>query len=474
VKSDGYSFTQAAADLEAAGQLRGILVPGEDGLLASAIHPGPGGFRGAKLDSRKLEPGQLFIAMQGEKIHGRIFANDVLAQNHWVLTDEDDEQGHTLAGRPAPPTSGVLLTADPAAALRTLAGCWRDRFDLPVAGITGTNGKTTTKDLLAALLGGAGSVHATRGNLNNDLGVPLTLLGLHGTHDFAVIEMGASSVGEIDALATLARPVVGIITNASRAHLAEFGSLEGIIRGKGELLDHLPSGGTAILNIDSPGFADWRGRAQCPVVTFGRTDSDCVWSYDQENQAVVLNGEPWPCPLPGEHNGANLAAAVLAGRALGVDDAAMRRGLAAFAGSAHRGVLLEIEGRVVLDDAYNANPGSMKAAVKTLVELGGEGRALAVLGHMAEMGPDAADIHREVGKALAASGVDTLLAVGPEAEHLRTGFDAAGGSGHYCATREEAALLLARLSAPGDRLLIKGSRSAAMEDLLPLLESSFQ
>ena len=189
---------------------------------------------------------------------------------------------------------------------------------------------------------------------------------------------------------------------------------------------------------------------------------------------MLIDNEPWPCPLPGSHNGANLTAAVLAARAAGVSEETMRRGLKDFTGSAHRGVVLAVGGRTILDDSYNANPGSMVAACRALAEMAGQGRAVAVLGHMAEMGPEAQKIHRDTGLLLATTGIDALVAVGPEAKPLIEGFDAGGVSGHYCATREEAARLLADLTTPGDRLLIKGSRSASMEDLLPLLENTFR
>jgi len=445
-----YGISEAVLELGSAGLAAEVLAPGPKGDLAISGGPFTGRFTGAGLDSRTLEPNQLFIALPGENVHGRRFAADVLERGHWVLTDRAKEGSDPLAGLVSTDGAGVLVVDDPTAALGVLAAAWRARFDVPVIGVTGTNGKTTTKDLLAALLGGAGPTLATAGNYNNRLGVPVTLLAIRPRHEFAVIEMGASAVGEIDRLAALARPRIGLITNASPAHLAEFGSLAGIIEGKGELLDHLPENGKAILNADSPGFKEWRVRASCPVLSYGRDDGDHQWSWRPVDEAgkgeVLIDGEPWPCPLPGEHNGANLTAAVLAARAAGGVEADMRRGLAAFTGSDHR----------------------------ALVNMAAAGRAVAVLGHMAEMGSEAVEIHRDTGRKLAATGLSCLVAVGSEARPLIEGFDAEGGSGHYCETREEAARLLADLTAPGDRLLIKGSRSAAMEELLPLLEISFQ
>ena len=483
----GFALARAIALLAEDNLLRGVLLPSGVGLTAHAPAAAAGllaaeaCFLGAGLDSRALQPGQLFAALPGENVHGRRFAGPWLATGGWVLTDAPGvAAADELCGTPAAPGAGVLLCSDPQTALTALARDWRAALPVRVLGVTGTNGKTTTKDFLAALLRGAGPTHATVGNFNNFLGLPLTLLGLRADHRYAVIEMGASAVGEIDHLAGLAAPSVGLITNAAPAHLADFGSLDGIITGKGELLDHLPADGTAVLNADSPGFDRWRERAQCTVVSLGRAAGDHRWRSlpGAEGERLELDGEIWPVPLPGAHNAGNLAAAILAARAAGAGEAELRAGLAGFHGSPHRGVVLTIAGRIVLDDSYNANPASMAAAAAALVDLaaqatpaggGNGGRAVAVLGHMAELGPDTAVIHRETGQAVAATGIGTLLAVGEIARPLGEGFDAAGGEVHYCASVNEAAAWLATHTRSGDRVLIKGSRSAGMERILTLL-----
>jgi UDP-N-acetylmuramoyl-tripeptide--D-alanyl-D-alanine ligase len=302
-------------------------------------------------------------------------------------------------------------------------------------------------------------------------------LGLRIEHRFAVIEMGASAIGEIASLAAVAAPRVGIITNASAAHLAEFGSLDGIVTGKGELLDALPPDGMAILNADSYGFERWADRAACEVLSFGEGAGDHVWQWHPgdvgQEPTVVLDGVRWTVPLPGRHNGANLVAAILAARAAGLDEAAMIDGLRDFQGSAHRGVLIEIGGRRVLDDSYNANPVSMRTAARALFELPGGGSNIAVLGHMAELGEQSESLHRETGKQLAASGVGTLLTVGPLADPLARGFADAGGQAHACADLSDAADWLARNSRAGDRILVKGSRSAGLDRLLVEMSERF-
>jgi UDP-N-acetylmuramoyl-tripeptide--D-alanyl-D-alanine ligase len=480
---DIYRAEEAAADLAGDRLLEAVLVSGPTGpvRLAPQERPVPlnGGFAGAGLDSRSLEPGQLFVALPGAKVDGRSFIPQVLSAGHWILADGADLEavGGVFAGEPWPAGTGVLLTRRPTAALACLAKAWRRRLDVMVAGVTGTNGKTTTKDLLAAMLRGAGPTLATAGNFNNQLGLPLTLLGLNSTHRFAVVEMGASAVGDIAQLAPLAAPQTGIITNAAPAHLARFGSLEDIIRGKGELLDALPADGCAILNADSPGFAAWQKRARCPVVSFGRSGADQVWRWLPPDAAagprVEVDGRTWPVPLPGEHNGANLCAALLAARSFGLTAAAITAGLTGFSGSAHRGVLLEIGGRQILDDSYNANPVSMVTAGQALGRLPGAGRCVAVLGAMAELGPASAAIHEKTGRQLADGPVDLLIVVGKKARPLGEGFDAAGGVVHYGEDLKEAAALAALYTRAGDRLLVKGSRSEAMEDLLPLLTAAF-
>ncbi len=479
-----YSAIQAAKDLSDAGLLTGMVAPGPRGPeVRGPDDPGDapgGGFAGAGLDSRALAEGQLFVAIKGDHADGRDYIGAVVGAGHWVLAEHsiDDPQKDPTGLQVMSPGSGVLLTRDPAAALACLAGKWRSRFDLRVAGVTGTNGKTTTKDLLAAILRGAGPTCATEGNFNNRLGMPLTILGMTADHRYAVIEMGASAVGDIARLAPLASPRTGVITNASAAHLAEFGSLENIIRGKGELLDVLPADGCAVLNADSPGFAEWKDRAPCPVVSFGRTKADHVWRWrpggGDEMPQVEVDGRKWSVPLPGEHNGANLAAALLVARSFGLGDEAIERGLENFIGSAHRGILLEIGGRLILDDSYNANPVSMVAAGASVGRLPGGGRTVAVLGAMGELGAESEAIHERTGLELANGPVEILIAVGENAHPLGTGFDAGGGVSHYCANLEEAATLAATITRAGDRLLIKGSRSTAMEDILPLLATAFR
>jgi UDP-N-acetylmuramoyl-tripeptide--D-alanyl-D-alanine ligase len=478
--SSGYPLRQGVADLASAGFLEGCLVPvaGRWRLISSAEIPTlTGAFCGACLDSRQLSPRSLFVALTGVRADGRNFINEALAAGAAaVLTRAWAEPGEDpLFAQAAPSDSGavVMLSNDPVAALARLAVTWRRQQEhLRLVAVTGSNGKTTTKDFIAAALSTAGSCHATSGNYNNELGLPLTLLGLSAEHRYAVVELGASAEGDIAGLASLARPEVGVITNAAEAHLAQFGSLAGVIRGKGELLEALPVQGRAILNADSPGFAEWCERAPCPCVTFGRDDGDYRWRWHPGTKfgtgVLELAGQSWQVPLPGEHNGINLAAAILAARAVGAGDEQIRRGLDRFKPSAHRSRLLELAGIRVLDDCYNANPTSMVRAAIALCALGGGGRTVAVLGRMAELGPTSVEIHHRTGRELFDTGLDVLLAVGVGSEELSNGFTAAGGMALHCAGKEEAVAWLTAHTRPPDRVLIKGSRATAMEEVITL------
>lgn len=474
MKPDLFLARTAARDLAEADLL--VQVLREDGGRLVPAGPGElddsaGGFAGAALDSRALQGDDLFVALPGDRADGRRFIDQALARGHWVLAGLEAgwDDAKNLAGMPAAPGSGVLVCLDGVAGFTRLAVCNRRRWNGVVIGVTGTNGKTTCKDFCAAMLRGSGPVCFTRGNHNNRLGVPLTLLQLAAAHEFAVIEMGASAVGHIAALADLARPHIGVITNAGSAHLAEFGSLAGVISGKGELLDVLPENGTAILNADSPGFSDWCERARCPVVSWGSGAGDCRWSWrvvPGRGWETEIDGTSWPTPLPGRHNGANLTAALLAVRAAGLSDAEARQGLDGFAGSPHRGLLLEWEGRLLLDDCYNANPVSMLAAAAALNDLAVAAGGIAIVGGMGELGADSLALHRETGAKLAQLGLGALVAVGAAGEALGRGFDAEGGEAHYCADHACAAQWIRTMTRTGDVILLKGSRSEALEKIL--------
>ncbi len=466
--TERYTMAEAAADLERAGLLAAVLVAEEECWRSVPAADAPGSFLDAVLDSRLVTEGVLFVGLQGTKVDGRRFVAEALNRGAQALAGPAQDGGLEPAD-PSPGRGTLLVSHDPEAALALLAHRWRERQPALILGVTGSNGKTTTKDLLAVMLTAAGPTHATRGNFNSTQGVPVTLLQLRAEHGYGVVEMGASAVGHIAARAATARPVIGVITNAAGAHLEEFGSLDNVIRGKGELVEALPAQGVAILNADSPGFASWRKMASCPVVSWGEHGGDHRWSWEpgpgRPAGWLTLDGERWPVPLPGRHNAANLVAAILAGRAAGVDDPTLRRGLESFKPSPHRGELRLLGGRIVLDDCYNANPASMVTATRMLLDIEG-GLSWAVVGAMAELGPTAPELHRETGRDLAELGLDVLVAVGENATTMAEGFEQAGGTAVRCPDHAAAADHLASAAVPGHRILIKGSRSAAMEKVL--------
>ncbi len=424
-------------------------------------------FDAVSSDSRAIRPGQLFVALSGPRFDGHDYLAEVAAKGAVAALVERE-----VAGAPLP----QLLVSDTRLALGQLGALKRRAFGGPVVAITGSSGKTTVKEMLASILrvGLRGPVLATRGNLNNELGVPLTLLELAAEHVAAVIELGANHVGEIAYTVGLTQPQVALITNAGSAHVGEFGGPEKIVQAKGEILEGLSDSGVAVLNLDDAAFATWQQRAKGRTVTsfslhksaadFHASDlqrdargCSAFTLHCRQGQAVVqLN-------LLGEHNVANALAAAAAAAALSVPLVDIKTGLESLQPVKGRAVAqLAPNGMRVIDDSYNANPASMCAAVDILA--GFAGRTVLVLGDMGELGDWAEQGHREVGRH-AAGKVSALYAVGPLMAHAVAEFGAQGR--HFA---DQASLIAALAGESGDTtLLIKGSRSAAMENVVAAL-----
>lgn len=424
-------------------------------------------FTAVSTDSRKIEPGQLFIALTGPNFDGHDYLAAVAAKGAVAALVEREVSGVELP---------QLVVADARVTLGQLGALNRQAYQGPLAAVTGSSGKTTVKEMLASILraGLGGPVLATRGNLNNDLGAPLTLLELAPQHVAAVIELGANHVGEIAYTVGLTQPQVAIITNAGIAHVGEFGGPDKIIEAKGEILEGLSASGTAILNLDDKAFTVWQQRnGSRSVLSFALRNSaadfytselardarGCV-AFTLQSPAgsarIQLN-------LLGEHNVANALAAAAAAHALNVPLVGIQAGLESLQPVKGRAVAqLATSGARVIDDTYNANPISMCAAVDILA--GFSGRTVLVLGDMGELGEWAEQGHRDVG-AYAAGKVDTLYAVGPLMAHAVAAF---GPQGHHFA--DQASLIAAVLhESAGSSILIKGSRSAAMENVVAAL-----
>ena len=416
-------------------------------------------------DSRQPQPDTLFFALNGPSFRGAAFAPQALEKGarHAVVDDAE-----LAAADPARYT----YAPDPLAALQELARHHRQQFDIPVLAITGSNGKTTTKELLTAVLAQKFQVLATIGNLNNHIGVPLTLLRLRaGEHNFAVIEMGANHRGEIAGLCELALPTHGLITNIGKAHLEGFGGPEGVALGKGELFDYLTrTGGTAFVNtLDArlPALA-----AAVPTrLTFPSQADTYPATLLAADPAVVLrlaDGTDVAAQLTGDYNFPNLAAAAAVGQHFGVAAEKVAAALARYNPQNNRSQLLRTDkGNELVLDAYNANPSSMAAALRSFAArpaAGGQSK-LAVLGDMFELGDDSAAEHRQLGQLLAELSLPNVLLIGQEMSAAAT----VAGPVQLFATKAEAAEWLKQHPVRGQQVLVKGSRGMALETLVELL-----
>lgn len=428
------------------------------------------------IDSRDAGPGTLFVALPGSRTDGHRFVGAAIAAGAAGALVAEDHLDDVAGDTPA------VVVDDPADALLGL-GVWvRDTVDPLVIGVTGSNGKTTTKDLIAAAGAGRGLV-ANQGSFNNELGVPLTCCRLTLGTEVLVCELGMRGGGQIAELAGLLRPTIGVVTSVAAVHLELLGSLDAIADAKAELVEALPPDGVAVLSADDPRVAAMAARTPARVVTFGQS-SAADWrardvALDDEARATfTLVGPAGDAtvrvPVPGLHNVGNALAALAAAVEAGVDLAAAVAGLERAAVSPWRLQLEHIDGIRVLNDAYNANPTSTIAALRTLAHLPTGGRRFAVLGTMAEIGETSAQEHRRVGAAVADLGIDGLIVVGPHAAGVRKGADDADpdGADHRWAVDDVAgaAALLASKVRSGDVVLVKASRSAALEGVVTQLD----
>jgi UDP-N-acetylmuramoyl-tripeptide--D-alanyl-D-alanine ligase len=430
---------------------------------------GGGRFAGAAADSRAVKPGQLFFALPGEKVDGAEFAAQAAAAGAAAIVLS------RARGVPAGVSAPVIAVDDPRRALGDLARAARAEFRGLVVGVTGSNGKTTTKELCAAALAPLGRVLRTPGNFNTDVGLPLTILSAAGDEAVWVLEMAMRARGEIALLAELARPAIGVITNVAAAHLETLGSIEEVARAKGELFAAVgPSGGIAVLPLGDPLIAE-QARPVDPSrrITFGERGADVsVLDFvpNGATGAVVrfsVRGTPVVARLPlgGAHNARNAAAALAVAAAAGVPPVEAARALEGVALPPHRSAARIAGGRTILDDCYNANPGSMRAALTALAAAAGAGRRFAILGDMLELGAGAEAAHRALGQA-AGSELSGLAAVGAFADLLVEAARAVGLSparAIAATSPEAAAAAVAAWSAPGDWILVKASRGVRLE-----------
>ncbi len=423
-------------------------------------------FDAVSTDTRTLAPGCLFVALRGENFDGHDFVAEAVRRGAGAL----------LCSRPVDAAVPVLQVADTLVALGELGRFNRSLFTGTVVALTGSAGKTTTKEMIAAILGRAGAVLATAGNLNNEIGVPLTLLALHPALRYAVIEMGAAKPGDIRYLGALVRPDVAVLTNALPAHLQGFGSLQAVATTKGEIYDALGPDGIAVLNVDEP-FADaWLARIGARTVlrasARGAVDADVraedVMMHEGNARfrlATAAGTVRIALGVPGVQQVANAVCAAAAALALGLGPEAIRDGLESLTPVSGRMQRRRgARGCVLIDDSYNANPGSVRAAIDSLATF--EGMRVLVLGNMAELGTLSRELHREAGAHARARGIERLLACGPHAAAVAEGF---GPGATVLDSREEVAAACRELDRAGSVILVKGSRSAGMEAVVAAL-----
>lgn len=416
---------------------------------------------GVSTDTRAIAKGALFIALAGERFDAHDFLDQAMAAGAGALLVAD-------AGKLPAGVSAVVVD-DTRLALGRLAAAWRARFALPVIAVTGSNGKTTTKEMIAAILKVAhgAAVLSTRGNLNNDIGLPLTLLGLSAAHRAAVIEMGMNHPGEIAYLAPIGAPTVALVTNAQRAHLEGMGDLDEVAREKGAIFSGLPAEGVAVINADDSYAGYWRGvAAGRPVRSFAIDGAaDVVGKVRQHGLETAIDlsapeGEVHiALRIPGRHNAGNAVAAAAACLAAGVPLAAVAAGLESFYGV--KGRLQRRAGKLgaeILDDTYNANPDSVRAGIDVLAST--IGRKLLILGDMGEIGEACAQYHDEIGGYAKSQGVDLLFALGEATKAAVRNFG--DGARHFCHVDKLIAAADKELG-PDTTVLVKGSRFMKME-----------
>ena len=439
------------------------------------LHGADHSFESVSTDTRTIGPGQLFFALRGERYDARDFVVDAAERG----------AAGAVVEKLAEVDLSQIEVGDSRLALGALARKWREHFDIPVIGITGSNGKTTVKELTASIMRAAWAeagddvVLATQGNLNNDIGLPLTLLRLRVYHRAAVVEMGANHPGDIAVLADIAEVNVAVITNAARAHLEGFGSIEDVAKTKGELLDSLSADHSAVLNCDDRFFRQWVKRSgPARLSSFGlsadadyraenvRTaDGDSGFVFDMISPGGRIDIR---LPLVGRHNVLNSLAAAAAAMAAGATLEQVRSGLAAGCNVSGRlRPFRASSGAVIYDDSYNANPDSVSAAIAFLEDLPGE--PWLVLGDMGELGPDSAALHRGMGELARDAGIRRLFCTGEMSRETAAGF---GSGAHWFESLDELSDALRPELAQGRNVLIKGSRFMGLDQLVREIEQS--
>jgi len=423
---------------------------------------------GYSIDSRTVGAGQLFFAVKGERLDGHDYVEQALEKGAAAAVVRQDQVGRYAS------KTRLLAVADTLVALQTLATAVRRLWGKPLVAVTGSAGKTTTKEAVAHVLSARFRVLKSEGNFNNHFGLPLMLVKLEPEYDVAVIEMGMSHAGEIRALAKIAQPEIGVVTNVAPVHLEFFDSLAGIARAKYELVESLPANGVAVLNADDEYVSQFGRDFKGKVVMYGtRATADVraekIQSKGTEGAEfdVVIGGvrEHATLPLVGEHNVLNVLAAVAVGLERGLKPAEAVGALATLAPGDKRGQVLQVGNVTVINDCYNSNPKALEAMVDALAAMAAK-RRIVVAGEMLELGPAGEEMHRQAGQHIAEKKIDALLGVRGLAQAMVDGARKAGGRAEFVAGPEEAGEWLAREARDGDVVLLKASRGVKLEKAL--------
>ncbi|MEX0717029.1 MAG: UDP-N-acetylmuramoyl-tripeptide--D-alanyl-D-alanine ligase [Planctomycetaceae bacterium] len=422
---------------------------------------------GVAIDSRSVRPGELFWALRGEKHDGHDFANEAIRRGASAAVVQSEQPTHKIPAIPA------IAVPDTLRALSEFAGWHRKRQEALIVGVTGSFGKTTTRAMIHAVLSAGFPGTQSPKNYNNHLGVPLSLLEIERRHEFAVLEFGASGIGEIETLSRIAAPEVGVVTGIAPAHLERFGGIENIILAKGELLESLPVGGFAILPGDDPITSGMARRAACPAIFIGEREHNDLRAIDiairNGRISFTADGHRYQLHATGRHHVQAALIALAIGREVGMSPADMERGLEIFQSVPGRCVTERIGRWTVIDDTYNANPASMRAACDTLRDWRTAGRKLLVAGDMLELGTEATARHRALGRYAAACGIDRIAVHGIHAGEVIRGCLEQGMSADRLAECQDIDVLLMTLDCWLDDtavLLVKGSRGMRMERVI--------
>lgn len=438
---------------------------------------GSGMLNDVAVDSRDVGPGNLFVAFEGERVDGHTYLLEAMARGaRGLLVTKSVDQMRPAIELAVQRGVAIVRVPDALAAVQRLAVHHRSRLFCPVIGVTGSTGKTTTKDFIRSVLGVSRRVVATSGNRNNELGVPLTVMEAGADTDVLVVEMAMRGIGQIRDLALIARPTAGLITNIGTSHIELLGTQDAIVQAKGELVASIDAEGVVFLNGDDAFSERLAALTEARVVLYGlaetsdpraediETDSESMPSFD-----LVMSGTRRRITLrvPGRHNVYNALAAAAVANSLGMSIGQIQEGLeAAESGEMRMQTFLTAGGITVINDAYNANPTSMRAAIETLAGMTAADARVAVLGDMAELGSLAELAHFRIGERVAELPIDSLVTVGERAAHIADGARAAGMSAsdiRPCATVEEASEVLDDLMAPGEAVLVKASRVMGLE-----------